>query len=223
MIHVEPEDEPPRFHEQVRIPGERAIDELLGRAPRHPRTHGEAIAVISGITREEEIPPARFPSYWREALPDLMEKYHEICAYSCFRIHDVTGAQSTDHFAAKSLRWDRVYEWTNYRLCCARLNARKREFSDVLDPFEIETGWFVLELVGFQVLPNPALSPALRQTIDDTIERLGLDDALHRKARARDAERYWDRDISLRAFREESPFVAHELHRQGRLNPGDMW
>jgi hypothetical protein len=34
---------------------------------------------------------------------------------------------------------------------------------------------------------------------------------------------YWSGDVSLRVLKMESPFVAFELHRQGRLNPGDVW
>ena len=148
-----------------------------------------------------------------------MKVYHQICAYSCFRIHEVTGAVSVDHFAPKSRAWDRVYEWNNYRLACSRLNARKRDFSDILDPFEVEDGWFQLELVGFQIIPNPDLNRALRQRVQQTIDRLGLND--FRNRRTADAEDYWNRDVSLRILRRESPFVAKELERQGRLNAED--
>ena len=33
----------------------------------------------------------------------------------------------------------------------------------------------------------------------------------------------WARELSLRVLRDDSPFVAHELHRQGRLDAGDVW
>jgi hypothetical protein len=91
----------------------------------------------------------------------------------------------------------------------------------VLDPFTIQPGWFQLELLGFQVIPDPSLPRATRDAIQDTIDRLGLDD--FKSDREKDAERYWNRDISLRVLKEESPFVAEELRRQGRLNPGDVW
>lgn len=44
-----------------------------------------------------------------------------------------------------------------------------------------------------------------------------------REDREDDAERYWSRDISLKTLKRESPFVAAELHRQSRLNSGDVW
>ena len=49
-----------------------------------------------------------------------------------------------DHFYPKSVRPDMAYEWSNFRLASLKLNCRKREFQDVLDPFTIEPGWFCL-------------------------------------------------------------------------------
>jgi hypothetical protein len=219
VIPVVAAPEPEAFDRDVRQPGLRAIAEMVGKVPPSPRRSGRAFAKIA--ERERDIPAATFPSYWTRALEDLMTAYREVCAYACFRIHRVTGARSADHFAAKSTTWRQVYEWSNYRLCCSRMNARKNDFGEVLDPFAIQPGWFQLELLGFQVIPNRALPRATRKAITDTIDRLGLND--FRADRARDADRYWQRGVSLEVLREESPFVAEELRRQGRLNPGDVW
>jgi hypothetical protein len=62
---------------------------------------------------------------------------------------------------------------------------------------------------------------ALQAQIQRTIDRLGLNDATFRRDRTEDAELYWSRDVSLLVLKQESPFVAEELRRQGRLNPGD--
>jgi len=175
VIHVEPAAEPAEFDQKVRLKGLRAVAEMVGKASSPARKKGQkafeqrtkSVKQADGsksqqlITREEDLPSSEFPTYWTECLDSLMVAYDEICAYSCFRIHKVTGARSTDHFAPCSRAWDRVYEWKSYRLACSRLNARKRDFTDVLDPFEVQTGWFQLELVGFQVLPAPKLDPGL--------------------------------------------------------------
>lgn len=219
--------EPASFDSNVRQPGRRAIAELCGKQPKVRRSAGRPFKKLRGVTREKDIPADKLPSYWVESLDDLMEKYHQICAYSCFRIHSVTGARSVDHFAAKSHDWRHVYEWSNYRLCCARLNSRKNILGSLVDPFKMQPGWFRLELLGFQVHPDRTLSKAMQARIQRTIDRLGLNDFRH--DRVRDAERYWDhgRDpnegISLAVLKEESPFVAFELYRQGRLNAGDVW
>jgi len=217
MIRVAPAAEPPAFDQRVRTLGLRAIAEMVGERP--PRPSGRRFETVA--TRREDIPADKFHPYWTEALDDLMAGYNQICAYSCFRIHTVTGGRSVDHMAAKSRAWDTVYEWTNYRLASSLLNARKREFGDVLDPFEILDGWFQLELVGFQVLPAADVDDGIRTGVQQTIDRLRLND--FRREREKDAEWYWTRDVSLRVLRAESPFVAGELRRQGRLNPGDVW
>lgn len=219
MIPVRPAPEPKTFDEKVRRPGLRAIAEMVGKRPPYKRTAGKPLKKISA--RERDIPAKRFPAYWTKALDDLMSAYDEVCAYTCFRIHPVTGARSADHFAPKSRSWDEVYVWSNYRLCCSRVNARKNDFGSVLDPFKVKPDWFQLEFLGFQVLPDPNLPKTVRNKIQDSIDRLGLND--FKSDREKDAERYWKRDVSLSVLKEESPFVAYELHRQGRLNPGDVW
>ena len=121
--------------------------------------------------------------------------------------------------APRSRAWNNVYEWNNYRLASTRLNSRKADFEDVLDPFEVQNGWFVLDLVGFQVLPAHNLDEATRSQIQDTIDRLGLND--FRSDRERDAENYWAGEVSFNVLLEESPFVAMELQRQNRLREED--
>jgi hypothetical protein len=72
----------------------------------------------------------------------------------------------------------------------------------------------------FRESARPPVRAAGRQR-----ERDGVDDArdFGVAPRARDAERYWAREVTLRVLRDDSPFVARELNRQGRLNVGDFW
>ncbi len=216
MIRVIPADEPAIFDDLIRKPGLRALAEMVGE-PVSPPRRGRPRNVVA--TRREDIEAKHFPELWTQVLGDLMLAYREICAYSCFRIHPVTGARSVDHFVAKSKAWDKVYEWTNYRLACSGMNSRKLDFNDVLDPFEIESGWFQLEMVGFQIIPSDGLSESVRQAVRDTVVRLRLDE--FRRSREIDAERYWAGLTPLQILDLESPFVASELRRQGRLNLGD--
>ena len=150
-----------------------------------------------------------------------MERYDRICSYSSLYIHPVTGARSVDHMVAKSMQWNQVYEWTNYRLACSLMNARKDAIASVLDPFEIEDGWFALELVGFQVVSGEGLAGDDLAAVEDTIQRLRLNDLICCEARAEYAEDYWDEQICLRYLRRRAPFVARELERHGRLRDED--
>lgn len=219
MIRVIPAPEPAAFDETVRKRGLRAIAEMVGEKP--PRAAGRRFTKLAD--ERGLIPPNSFPPFWTEALDDLKTAYSFICAYSCFRIHEVTGAASVDHMVAKSKAWDRVYEWDNYRLACSRLNSRKNDFFDVLDPFDVQDDWFHLELVGFQVQPNSDIADsAIRTKIQNTIDRLRLNDSILLNRRISDAELYWSGDISLKHLERESPFVARELRRQRRLHSADV-
>ena len=166
MICVTSAPEPATFQKRVREPGLRAIAEMVGERP--PRRRGQRFQKIAD--RREDIPADKFPPYWTESLDDLMLLYHQICAIRMLFLegHPVTGGRSVDHMAAKSRSHDMVYEWRNYRLACALLNARKKDFGDVLDPFEIVDGWFQLELHGFQVSPSAELENPIRTRVQDT-------------------------------------------------------
>ena len=118
------------------------------------------------------------------------------------------------------MHWTRVYEWSNYRLACSLMNARKGVAS-VLDPFEIEEGWFALELVDFQVVPGEGLPIDITSVVSETIERLRLSDHTCCEARAEYAEEYWAGNISLDYLTRHAPFVMRELRRHGRLRADD--
>ena len=217
MIRVRPAEEPASFDAEVRQPGLRAVAELVGGTPQ--RTAGRRYAQVA--TSRDAIPADAFPDYWRNALRDLLESYNRICSYLCLYIPRGTGAPSVDHMMAKSMHWDHVYEWTNYRLACSLMNARKGALANVLDPFEIEDGWFVLELVEFQVMPGEAPPPDVATTVEATIERLRLNDLECCKARLEFADYYWQGHISLDHLTRHAPFVERELRRQGRLREED--
>jgi hypothetical protein len=151
MIPVMRAPEPASLDLKVRQPGMCAIAGMVGRSSRHPRTNGKRFKKIAD--RGSDIPTEQFPNYWTRVLDHLMTAYHQVCAYSCFRIHPVSGSRSADHFAPKSRSWRSIYEWSNYRLCCGRINVRRNDFGDVLDPFVYD---------GKRVRYLPGDSPARR-------------------------------------------------------------
>ncbi|RLS51653.1 MAG: hypothetical protein DWH91_18350 [Planctomycetota bacterium] len=221
MIPVSPAPEPADFDSTVRQPGLRLIAEKIGEKPIRSRKKGKPFKKLAGVDARDKIPADEFKDYWREAIDDMLIAYNRICAYSCFRIHRVTGAASVDHMAPKSRRWDQVYEWSNYRLASSRMNARKNNFEDILDPFEIENGWFQLADFGFAVCANPELNQDMTKRVKATILRLNLNDEHHLTQREDDIDSYVSGDWSWQELVKQSPFVARELLRQGRLRPED--
>jgi hypothetical protein len=191
LLPVAGQPEPTNFDARVRIPGGEALEQ--GRDP--------------------------LPSYWTRCLPELLAAYSYICAYSCLRIAPATGAVSVEHFSAKSSARALAYEWSNYRLVCARMNSRKREYDDVLDPFLVEPGWFELELAFMQVLPGDELPAGVHAQVLDTIDRLKLNDELFCAERGYWYEEWLRNEISDDFFARNAPFVAYETMRQQIARP----
>jgi uncharacterized protein (TIGR02646 family) len=199
MIPVTPQPEPANFDAKVRQPGKRWVARQ-GLDPSQP--------VPSGT----ELKP-----YWTECLPQLAELYGHVCAYVCLYIPKITGSPSVEHFVPKSRQLSLAYEWSNYRLVCAKMNSRKRDYSDVLDPFTLQAGTFVLNLQDGSISPSPGLSAALKQRAEATIDRLDLDDVECRQQRLEHFDAYKQGDVSEAYFKRRAPFVWVEAQRLGRL------
>jgi uncharacterized protein (TIGR02646 family) len=140
-----------------------------------------------------------------------------VCAYACAYIERITGHGTVDHFVAKSADVGQAYEWRNYRLACLKMNQRKRDFDDVLDPFTLAAGTFVLDLVTGRIAPSPRLRNGALEAARRTIDRLRLDDAECRQWRLDWFDNYHNGHICERHLRRRSPFVWHEARRQNLL------
>jgi hypothetical protein len=193
MIRVALQPEPIHFNDRVRQRGLR----FLARTP-HP-------------TQKQW----GSHNYWTEVGTELYSSYNGICAYSCHWIAPDTGWKTTEHFLPKSRHPALAYEWSNYRLVAGVLNGRKSDH-DVLDPFVIEKDWFIMKFPALLVAPNSILNVDLRNQIRNTIDILGLNDEdTCMKSRSKYIENYCKGDISYQYLKQEAPFLAHELERQG--------
>jgi hypothetical protein len=94
------------------------------------------------------------------------------------------------------------------------MNANKGTFDDMLDPFEVQAGTFVLNLFDGSITPHPGLDAALRQRAEDAIRRLGLDDKECKTVRIGYFTDYITGQISLEYLRRRCPFVWEEVNRQ---------
>lgn len=206
LIFVIRKPEPASFHSSVRLKG-----------LAHLKRRGLAI--------DAPLPPnTKIVPYWRACLEDLHKQYDGICAYLGIFIEPVAGTPSADHFIAKSRNAGLAYEWSNYRLACSKMNSRKRDFNDVLDPFSDVLIWrlFRLELVTGKIYPSPDfpnsdLNPYAMRPVEKTIERLGLDDPDCRQERVNWFNDYLNSHISSDYLKRKCPVVWIEADRQGLL------
>jgi hypothetical protein len=87
---------------------------------------------------------------------------------------------------------------------------------DVLDPFTIREGRFILDFDTFMIHPNLALSPSIKQQILATLKRLKLNiDEACVEARREWYECYSSGRMEFSTLEDKAPFVAYEARRQG--------
>jgi hypothetical protein len=190
MIPVTPQPEPSNFAATVRAPGQA----FLRRAP--------------NPTRED----FKRNNFWKAALPQLKAAHSSICAYSsCW----VPNNCSVDHFQPKSTHPHLAYEWSNYRLAHDRINSNKGDSADVLDPFHVQLGWFILDTATLWVKPEPSLPAPITAAVQRTIDILRLNDDTWVQMRFEVFREYLDREIMLGFLQRRYPFIAAEINRQG--------
>lgn len=184
------------------------------------RTKGLAYLKAKAYALDQPLPAgASLEPYWRgDCLTALHKAYGGVCAYLCIFVERCSGGMSVDHFIAKSARVGLAYEWSNYRLACSIMNSRKRDYADVLDPFELPSDWFHLELATGHVYANPELGEDSTRQVNQTIDRLGLNDPLCKEMRVRWFDEYRNVPLPQDYLRQKSPFVWAEAKRQGLLN-----
>lgn len=199
MIPVAAQPEPAAFNAEVRQKGLAHLNK-------------------KGFPLDQPLPPkANIEPYWRACLTDLHKTHGGVCAYLGVFFERVMGGGSVDHFIAKSANAGLAYEWSNYRLACSTMNSRKREYSDVLDPFFLAHDLFRLQLSTGHIYPNPDLDVVPMRLVEETIERLGLDDPQCRELRARWYQDYLEHHLPTNYLKDKSPFVWFEANRQGLL------
>lgn len=194
MIHVNMQPEPVEFDALVRHPGASFLMTCPTPTTKEFKTH----------------------SYWRALLSKTRELYGAVCAYGCHYVPADTGVDTIEHFRPKSKYPSDAYEWSNYRFVCGRLNGRKGNHEDVLDPFHVENGWFVIEFPSLLVKPAPNLEPDLKGRVRQTCERLGLnDEGTCLKQRYKSVEDFCLGRVRFDLLETDAPFLAAEITRQG--------
>lgn len=215
------------FHHDVHERGEDAIRQLAGLKPLR-KWKGRKIK--ARVMKPEEVTHdmLRDYPYWTRAMPALHEAYGGLCAYSA-RYIELVEVPTTDHFVALKNATDLMlaYTWSNYRLAHAYFNGAKSSIPDVLDPFEVEDGWFALDLGTFKTVVGPKAPAGRVDAVRKTIKDLHLDSPELAETRRRAANKYWappagKPPLPLWDLEQDEPFVARELRRQNWLNPEDM-
>ena len=153
--------------------------------------------------------------WWRAYKPHLAQAFHHRCGDLAMFITD----GDVDHFLACGHRGGKTsphrqqaFEWANYRYADAATNVRKGTLDDqILDPFEIQSDWFEIDLFSFQLLPTAKLPSHLTKKAQTTIDELCLNtDFRIRQLRRRYYERYWlcQTTEAFAMLEQDAPLIA---------------
>ena len=181
MIHFEPVPEPPEFHRQAKEPG----NAWLASDPDAERPR----------------------DYWTPFKPALADGFRNLCAYSA--MYEPIG--TVDHFVSWNEDRAKAYEWENYRYCAAWINASKGSIpaAALLDPFEVEDGWFEILLPSLQLKVSDRVPEELRERADYVLKRLRLrDDERVLRQRREWYRMYQSGELSLEGLARKAPLIA---------------
>jgi hypothetical protein len=193
MMHVDPAKEPSVFNDRVRIKGQKYLATVPNPTTKQWSSH----------------------DYWVGIKFELHAAYCGICHFGCHWIPQDNGAITVEHYKPKATYPADAYEWNNYRLMSGTLNGRKSHYEDVLDPFQITNGTFILEFPSLMLKPAPGLASPLRDAAVATIKRLKLnDEGTCIKARERFVKHYCKGNVDFAYLKDDAPFIAFELDRQ---------
>jgi hypothetical protein len=193
MIPVAPAPEPANFNARVREPGQKFLQD-------------------KDLTR-----PIRFRGreYWRRTLGEMHDLYSGICAYTCHYIPLDTGSDTVEHFLARRSHPGLAYEWGNFRFVCNRMNGRKSDYCDVVDPFQVTLGMFELDFPSLQISAGNGTAGAIKTLANSTIARLKLNEERTVKARLKWVIDLRDNKINGAYMEEHAPFIHSEMARLG--------
>lgn len=191
MIHVDLQPEPSEFGRLVRVPGKSFLSS----------NHSPSSKDLQAN------------NYWKHAKKDLCEVYKKICAYTCGYLPGMSG--TVDHFLPKARYPEKAYEWDNFRLAGRIVNGFKGDEEDLCDPFEVESGWFVIVFPGCLVKPGDNLPETNKRKVNRTIKVLRLNDYdSFVQERVNIMLAFASGKLTLDYLSKKYPFLANEIKRQ---------
>jgi len=152
--------------------------------------------------------------YWGAFKGELAAGFGHLCAYSA--LFEPVG--TVDHFVSCDEDRAKAYEWSNYRYASGWINSSKRNVraEEILDPFEVEDGWFRLHLPSLQLAVEKQNVPAeLLSRAEFVLKRLHLrDDERVVRQRREWYRMYQDEELDLEGLRKKAPLIARAIEAQ---------
>lgn len=188
MIPVQPVPEPAAFDSDARQPGN------------------------AWLTANPEAERVR--DFWSPFRNELRRGFRDLCGYAA--MFDPTGG-TVDHYLSVRNHRHLAYEWSNYRFASSTMNSIKRTADDaVLDPYEIQNGWFEILLPSLQMRVTADVPAQYRARAEATLSLLKLRDD-ERLVRWRQSwyAMHVAGELSLEGLERVAPLIAAAVRKQG--------
>lgn len=111
---------------------------------------------------------------WSPFLPFLADGFSNLCGFGAMFV----GKGTIDHWISCIENPKLAYQWNNYRYLDSWVNASKNKClsSELLDPFEVQDGWFEIVLPSLQLQITSNVPLHLKAKAENTLKRLHLAD-----------------------------------------------
>jgi hypothetical protein len=161
-----------------------------------------------------ENPGAKRPKdLWSPFRLALADGFANRCGYGAMYIPSGT----VDHFVSCDEDRDMSYEWSNYRYVDGWINSAKskKKSTDLLDPFEIEDGWFEVILPSLQLVLTDAVPEGHRVKAEKTLRDLPIrDDERLVRTRREWLRMFEENELNLEGLWKKAPLIAAAIEKK---------
>lgn len=154
--------------------------------------------------------PRDFWSPFRKALAD---GFSSRCGYGAMWVSSGT----VDHFVSCNEDKTQAYQWSNYRYVEGWVNSSKKNknSADILDPFDVQAGWFEILLPSMQMVLTDTVPDKFRSRAEYTLSEFPLrDDERILRTRREWYRMYQDGEMTLEGLRKKAPLIAAAVEKQ---------
>lgn len=150
---------------------------------------------------------------WSPFRLDLATGFSDRCGYGAMWISSGT----VDHFTSCDEDRSKSYEWSNYRYVEGWFNSSKNKHpsTSLLDPFEVQAGWFEIDLPSLQLRLTEVVPPALRARAEYTLLKLPLRDDERVVKQRRAWLQMYEEGTPLAVIEKRAPLIAQAIRRHG--------
>lgn len=168
------------------------------------------------LTEHPDEDPHKHP-LWSAYRDDLRTAFEARCGFLAMYVTRGT----IDHWVSVHTDRTKAYDWSNYRFVDGAVNSSKKPSWEgrLLDPFEVQDGWFEVLLPSLQLVVADIPDDEVRSRAEFTLDKLHLRDGEDVIRLRREWMRlYEESKLTLDGLRQVAPLLARAVERSERTS-----